>query len=143
MEFLTRFDYQIEYIKEITNKVADCLSRYYESNEEGKMHPYDEYVSADYRINPEGEPTLPSTQGSTIKLRVAKAAPSDPPLTELDPLIFEDESLQPLTRDFDTDVEFMECVRLGYFEDATFSKILANPAHFKIFKVFIKEIIHV
>ena len=55
MEFLARFDYAIEYIQGVRNKVADCLYRYYESDEEGEMHHYDEYVSADVRLDPEGE----------------------------------------------------------------------------------------
>ena len=33
MEYLSRFDFDIRYIKGITNKVADSLSCYYESDD--------------------------------------------------------------------------------------------------------------
>jgi len=55
MEFLERFDYTIEYIQGEENKVADCLSRYFQSDLEGEGHPSHEYVRADVRLDPEGD----------------------------------------------------------------------------------------
>lgn len=52
MEYFEQFSYEIMYVAGTCNKVADCLSRYYESDEEGETHTYDEYVSADVRLDP-------------------------------------------------------------------------------------------
>jgi hypothetical protein len=55
MEYLSRFDYDIQYVRGSSNKVADSLSRYHQSDTpEDKYRPY-EYVSADLRLDPEGE----------------------------------------------------------------------------------------
>jgi hypothetical protein len=52
MEYLTRFDFDIHYIKGKLNKVADCLSRYYESDTWYDVYNVSEYVDADVRLNP-------------------------------------------------------------------------------------------
>ena len=38
-----------------TNRVADCLSHYYEMNGPGDKHPDHEFVSTDAWLNPDGE----------------------------------------------------------------------------------------
>src|ERR1700720_1992114 len=48
MEYLSRFDYDIQYIKGTSNKVADSLSRYYQSDT-------DDYVTVDTLLDQEGE----------------------------------------------------------------------------------------
>lgn len=54
-QFLARFDTEIIYVKGMENKVADCLSRYYESDSfDDLRHPY-EYVTADIRLDREGD----------------------------------------------------------------------------------------
>jgi len=55
MEFLVRFDYEITYVKGESNLVADALSRYYESNNWDEKYEASQYVSADARLDPEGE----------------------------------------------------------------------------------------
>lgn len=55
MDYLSRFSYDIQYEKGIENVVSDCCSRYFENDREGEHHPYDDYVSADVRIDAEGE----------------------------------------------------------------------------------------
>lgn len=55
MEFLERFDYKIQYVKGVSNKVADSLSRYYQSDTDDDNHPTHDYVNADSRLDPEGE----------------------------------------------------------------------------------------
>ena len=47
MEYLSRFDYDIQYIKGQLNKVADALLRYYESDTWFDAHPLNKYVNAD------------------------------------------------------------------------------------------------
>lgn len=53
MEYLLRFNFDIHYIKRITNKVVDALLRYYESNTSEDVHRLHEYVNADIQIDKE------------------------------------------------------------------------------------------
>jgi hypothetical protein len=52
MEYLSRFDFDIRYIKGKLNKVADCLSRYYESDTWYDVYDVSEYVDADVWLDP-------------------------------------------------------------------------------------------
>ena len=69
MEFLQRFDFEITYVKGEENIVADCLSRYHESDLPHEFHPLHFYVNADERLDPEGE-SLPI--GRTQELRAIR-----------------------------------------------------------------------
>ena len=44
MNYMSRFTFDITYIKGEFNKVTDCLSRYYKSDTIQDVHMYDEYV---------------------------------------------------------------------------------------------------
>jgi hypothetical protein len=55
MEFLARFDLDIKYVKGETNLVADALSRYFENDHWEESHNQSQYVTADVRLDPEGE----------------------------------------------------------------------------------------
>lgn len=55
MEYISRFDYEINYIQGELNKVADVLSRYYEYDGDEDEATYDEYVKADARLDPDGD----------------------------------------------------------------------------------------
>ena len=44
MDYLSRFTFDITYIKGDLNKVANCLSQYYKSDTIQDIHQYDEYV---------------------------------------------------------------------------------------------------
>ena len=46
-EFLSRFDYSTLHIKGVDNKVADCLSRYYENDLPKEDHPKHIYINVD------------------------------------------------------------------------------------------------
>lgn len=50
-EYLSRFDAEIEHVPGKENKVADCLSRYYESEPPDVLHPPHDYVNADVRLD--------------------------------------------------------------------------------------------
>jgi len=52
MEYLSRFNFDIRYIKGKLNKIADCLSRYYESDTWYDVYDISEYVNADVRLDP-------------------------------------------------------------------------------------------
>ena len=54
-EFLSHFNYTIMHIDGIDNKVADCLSRYYENDTSDDNHSENTYVNADIRLDPDGE----------------------------------------------------------------------------------------
>ena len=51
MEYLSRFDFDICYVKGINNKVVDALSRYYKSDTSEDVHGLNEYVNADIRVD--------------------------------------------------------------------------------------------
>jgi hypothetical protein len=54
MEYLSWFDYDIQYVKGV-NKVADSLSRYYQSDTGDDVHPLYDFVNADVQLDLEGE----------------------------------------------------------------------------------------
>jgi hypothetical protein len=55
MDYLSRFDFNITYVKGELNKAADCLSRYYKNDTHVDIHEVHEYVRADAHIDPTGE----------------------------------------------------------------------------------------
>ena len=59
IEYLARFDMEITYVKGISNKVADALSRYYEYDDWDKPVPAHQYVDADKRLDPAGDHLSP------------------------------------------------------------------------------------
>src|ERR1700720_1939973 len=58
MEYFSRFDYDIQYIKGTRNRVADSLSRYYQLDTDEDNRPSYDYVTVDAQLNPEGEDLL-------------------------------------------------------------------------------------
>ncbi|KAJ3502631.1 hypothetical protein NLJ89_g8798 [Agrocybe chaxingu] len=55
LDYLAKFEFDITYIKGELNKVADCLSRYYENDTPDDQHEPHEFVNADVRIDRSGE----------------------------------------------------------------------------------------
>ena len=55
MEYLSQFDFDIQYMKGSSNKVADSLSQYYHSDMEDDAHPTYNFVNADSQLDPEDE----------------------------------------------------------------------------------------
>ncbi|PBK86364.1 hypothetical protein ARMGADRAFT_940511 [Armillaria gallica] len=60
MDYLSRFDFNITYMKGENNKVADCLSCYYENDNVNDIHVVQEYVCTNVRIDPAGEDLPPN-----------------------------------------------------------------------------------
>ena len=54
-EFLSCFDYENLHVKGVDNKVADCLSRYYENDLPKEDHPEHIYINANVRLDPSGD----------------------------------------------------------------------------------------
>jgi hypothetical protein len=55
IKYLSRFDFNIQYVKGSSNKVADSISQYYQSDTEDDTHPTYDFVNADSQLDPEGE----------------------------------------------------------------------------------------
>ncbi|KAJ3831171.1 hypothetical protein F5878DRAFT_647874 [Lentinula raphanica] len=72
MEYLSRYDFDIHYIKGSTNRIADALpSRYFESDLPNEVHPASEYVNADVQLDKEMD-DLPAQR--VIEVQVTRMA---------------------------------------------------------------------
>ena len=54
-EFLSHFNYTIMHVDGVDDKVADCLSCYYENDMSEDNYSENTYVNADMRLDPDGE----------------------------------------------------------------------------------------
>lgn len=79
MEFMSRFNYTIKYVRGVTNKVADCFSRYFASDTADEVHPLDDYVSVDRRLDPDGE-DLPLNRLEELRAMRVGTSPTKRPL---------------------------------------------------------------
>ena len=138
-EYLSRFDYSIEYIEGQSNKVADSLSRYYLSDAPEETHDVSEYVNADARLDPDRD-DLPikraaELMGMRAELRprkgkarevLDKTEPRDAEATEL----LENKEAPKQTEDAvkRPDIKGVLLVLAElYDEDQFFSQIWKNP----------------
>ncbi|RDB19217.1 Transposon Ty3-G Gag-Pol polyprotein, partial [Hypsizygus marmoreus] len=71
MDYMSKFNFDITYVKGELNKVADCLSRYYESDLPEEAHDVYDYVRADQRIDPTGE-DMPAHRFQEVTERVVE-----------------------------------------------------------------------
>jgi len=161
MEYLSRFDYDIQYIKGTSNKVADSLSRYYQSDTWEDVHPSYDFVSADLKLDPEGEdlpwnrvveiraisdeardrPIREATEEREVlaeqlaNTRSQSEAPGGTPDDENDPTIFESISQGPeLRKHVEKATDFLDKVKKGYAKDVLFSKIVKEAERYSAFK---------
>ena len=79
MEYLSRFDFSIQYVHGSRNTVADSLSRYHQSDSKDEPMQMHDYVNADLRLDPEGE-DLP--WGRIIEIRAMSVEKVKRPLKE-------------------------------------------------------------
>jgi hypothetical protein len=69
--YMSKFDFDITYIKGEYNKVADTLSRYYENNTPADLHDFHEFVHTDQKLDPDSE-DLPHERIMEVKERVVE-----------------------------------------------------------------------
>src|SRR6202040_509779 len=159
MEYLSRFDYDIQYIKGTSNKVADSLSRYYQLDTDEDNHPSYNYVTVDALLDPEGE-DLPWIRMievcSMTRSQTLRESPEehdiitenlDSPITngkasndadELgkDPTIIESLSHGPELRlHVEKTADFIEKVKTGYRHDRLFSKLVTEISRHSAFSL--------
>lgn len=131
------------YVKGKDNIVADSLSRYYKTDTKDDKHPSYVYVSADLRLDPDGE-DLPF--GYDAELRAARIdferpvstpRPVSPvPIIEKAPSVAEmiGPEAATLPKVMSNADGFLQSVQKGYSKDSLFSKILDQPSHFPKFR---------
>src|SRR6266481_2396315 len=54
-EYISQFNFTIQHVDGMSNRVVDCLSCYYESDYPDDKHPDHEFMSADARLDPDAE----------------------------------------------------------------------------------------
>src|SRR5882762_869693 len=158
MEYFSWFDYNIQYIKGTSNKVADSLSQYYQSDMDDDIHPTYNYITADVQLDPEGE-DLPWNQvielcTITTRNRILHDSTEERDIqaqelamnhhSEDDSLDNNDnddltlfESLAPgpeLCEHIEKVSNFLDKVKKGYKEDDMFSKIIKEPGNYSAFQ---------
>ena len=77
MEYLSRFNFNIQYVKGTSNKVADSLSCYYQSDTGDDVHPLYDFVNVDIQLNPEHEDLL---WDRVVEIHAISDCPSRQPL---------------------------------------------------------------
>ena len=159
MEYLSRFDYDIQYVKGSSNKVADSLSRYYQSDMEDDLHPPYDFVNADIQLDPEGE-DLPwnrvveiraiNTRSHALREATAerdeiakqlssqtraKEVSVDTLAEEDDTSLFDALSTGPeLRKHIEKANDFLDKVKMGYGKDTLFSKIIKEKEKYSLFR---------
>ncbi len=63
---MARFDFKLQHIPGKENKVADCLSRYYENDNTDKFHNPHQYVNTDIRLDPDWD-DLPGNRVTELR----------------------------------------------------------------------------
>ncbi|KAJ7171692.1 hypothetical protein C8R43DRAFT_944273 [Mycena crocata] len=157
-EYMSRFDFEVTHIEGAQNKVADCLSRYYENDSEDDVYLPHEYVDADVRLDPGLE--------YMTRLREAELRQEDPiilarriknlvedRIIEAQELHDNAEEMANNGRDMSSvsleealaakppnevllagDTQFITDLAAAYIKDPFYAKIVANPAAFPQFQ---------
>lgn len=168
IEFLSRFDYEVIYVKGEENIVADAFSRYYSATPEGTIVPWDQYVHVDERLDPDGE-DLP--MGRLIESRAASLQKAKP--AELQEIRAR-ESAELVANRENTDKvavnladnndiglsvwesqgpdiplkivligeNLLDVLRAAYPADKVYGKVLENPSHHPQFRVAASGVIY-
>ncbi len=156
LEYLSRFKFDVIYVKGESNKVADSLSRYYASEPFDQEHPPYDMVSADVRLDPEGE-YLPERRIAELRMsrvisdvrearrdesRVMNAHKStqqesgNENETEDDPRIVDSQARDPNLRSrVAGEFDLKRILQQGYKDDTVCKKIIENPTHHERFRL--------
>src|SRR6266481_700406 len=158
-EYISRFNFTIQHMDGVTNRVADCLSRYYETDGPDDHHQEHEFVSADSQLDLDGE-LLPiwwyvelCTAAARRSRRLAERveqrvldsdAMNDDVGTMLDEVPAPDDEPiaftsgangQSLRAHVERDINLARLVRRYYREDPVFSKVLSQPGAHRCFGI--------
>ncbi len=156
LEYLSRFNYTILYVKGETNKVADSLSRYYASEPPDTLHPPYDMVTADIRLDPDGE-YLPERRIAELRMTRVVADSVEPrrleseelnrhlhssidvhtsQTTDDDPSLSDSMMHGPSLRvHVEGQFDLRKILRNGYKNDSVAQKVLQNPTHHERFRV--------
>lgn len=147
MEYIERFNYRIVYVKGELNKVADCLSRYYATDRDGEDHPYDVFVNADARFDPDGD-ELPFERAVELRRMETRSFKSKAEAEERRVLAEElheheedpiatvpTEAVESLKERMARVPEFLTVVAEGYEADSTLAKVMASTEEHRLFTV--------
>jgi Integrase zinc binding domain len=161
-EFLSQFNFTIMHVDGVDNKVADCLSRYYENDTGDESHPEHIYVNTDVRLDLDGE-LLPTNR--YMELKTAATRRSNRLTKKKETWIVESEEMNdsarqvlpeetPPSEDDDdiavtaassdsttlrtkveSSMDLPKILREAYHKDAMFLKIMAHPDAHKKFAI--------
>ncbi len=160
LEYLSRFKFDTIYVKGETNKVADSLSRYYASEPPDTTHPNYDMVSADARLDPEGEflterriaelrmsrvisdvtepRRIEAAEMNKYRSTTARTEAVSTDADEEDPLAVQSKAkgqAGDLRKRVEAVYDLLKIVKQGYEHDAIGKKIIANPTHHERFRV--------
>ncbi|KAJ7126513.1 hypothetical protein C8R43DRAFT_958020 [Mycena crocata] len=154
---MSRFDFEITHIEGAQNKVADCLSRYYENDGADDIYLPHEYVDADVRLDPEFEHMTrlrekELRQEDPVILARRIKHPVEDRIIEAQELHDHAEEMKYEGRDVSSvtleealaakppneillagDTQFPSDLAAAYAQDPFYSKIVANPSAFPQF----------
>src|SRR6266481_1442286 len=150
-EYISRFNFTIQHMDGVTNRVADCLSRYYETDGPDDHHQEHEFVSADSQLDLDGELlpiwwyvelcTAAARRSRHLAERVeqrvldsdvmnddAVTASDEVPAPDDEPIAFTPGANgQSLRAHVERDINLARLVQRYYREDPVFSKVLSQP----------------
>ena len=147
-EYLSRFSYEMMYLKGEKNKVADGLSRYFSTDEPGKDHSLASYMNADSRLDPDVDDLPIARKAELIVTRVGVI-----PGAELMKVSDRIEERELLSQELSTNTEARDKpdpsfsfkdralqTALKHFLDAYksnkfFAEVLKNNSHYKRFNI--------
>ncbi|KAF8226829.1 hypothetical protein L208DRAFT_1299891 [Tricholoma matsutake] len=139
MEYLSQFDFDIQYIKGNLNKVVDALSQYYQFDNWDEAPLVQHYVFADVRLDPKHE-DLPWERHLEIKNWMAdhpeEGDVSPAPDRGYNPMIYDSlASGTDLMVHLSDPDPWDEDIWVGYAQDKLFSKIMKQPGDHPGFEV--------
>ncbi|KAI9060896.1 hypothetical protein FKP32DRAFT_1577085, partial [Trametes sanguinea] len=156
-EFISKFKAEFEHIPGTENKVADCLSRYYENDHVGETHPVQKYVNADIRLEREvseltrlrqeelreiermfalRERSEPRDEEAALLATSTNASTGSPAAPQSRVTV--QDALRdgpPLDKVMTTTPGMLAAIKQHYTDDATFGKVLSNISAFPTFSL--------